>query len=84
MRRTLFALPAALILVSPANAQVRVQADPSALDPPITRVPPSTEMGLPGPTGFSSAPYPGPLRDFTNPRFNTLPLPRNNLNMRRR
>jgi hypothetical protein len=84
MRRAIFALSAALIFVSSANAQVRVQADPSALDPPMTKVPPSTEMGLPGPTGFSRAPYPAPLRDFTNPRFNTLPLQRNNLNMRRR
>ncbi len=84
MRKTLLALPTALIFASAADAHVRVHADSWALDPPMVKVPPSTEMGLPGPTGFSRAPYPGPLRDFSNPRFSSLPLLRNNLNMRRR
>lgn len=84
MRKALLAVSSALFFVLPADAQVNVQADPWALDPPIVRVPPSTEMGLPGPTGFSRAPYPEPLRDFTNPLFRTLPLVRNNLNTRRR
>lgn len=69
MRKAFIAIPAAVVFALPAYAQVRVHADPWALDPPIVRMPPSTEMGL----ARQERDYPAPirprrLRDYNNPR----------------
>jgi hypothetical protein len=69
MRKAFTAIPAAFIFASPAYAQIRVHADPWALDPPIVRIPPSTNMGLARQGGYFPGPrYPAPLRDLNNPR----------------
>jgi hypothetical protein len=67
MRQVLIAFSAALLFVAPAHAQTRVRADPSALDPPIVRTPPSTGMGLSEPR-YRAAVRPAPFRNYNNPR----------------
>ncbi len=60
-------LMAAMAFASPADAQVRVRADPSAMDPPIVRMPPGSS-NFSGPDSSPGSRYPGRLRNYNNPR----------------
>lgn len=67
MFKTALILLPAMAFALPAVAQTRVRADPSALDPPIVRMPPGSCCSQSA--GSQAEPrYPGRLRDYANPR----------------
>ncbi len=67
MLKIVLVLLTVMAFVSPAAAQIVVRPDPSAMNPPIVRMPSGSCCAQP--PGSSIEPrYPGRLRDYSNPR----------------
>jgi len=68
MLKIVLILLSAIAFALPAGAQTRVRADPSAMDPPIVRMPSGSSNPSPSVGSQAEPRYPGRLRDYANPR----------------
>ncbi len=85
MSRTILAIAATLALASPAYAQLRLNTSPAPSNPPMVRVPPSSQLGV-GMSATGSSPtkstYPSLIKQNFDPTFADPTM--RNPNLRRR
>lgn len=70
MNKAMLLASATLLFASPAYAQIRLNSSPSASNPTMVRIPPSSRLGA-GMSGTSASPnksmYPSPIKEDYNP-----------------